>query len=164
MEKRWRATAVQDATRDTVIPRNARSVLDCASPLALCQKSKCLLNFHMNLCANDNMNCHSARGLRADFGVPPKFPRFSIKFLVAKNIIAGSFRRDAENNPPKAGTTPSRQLRCQLTGNRAWRLFEFRMVMFQFLAFAHQPRAVENHDQRTDVVQDGRDNRADVTE
>ena len=33
--KRWRATALQDATAFTDGPRTARSVLECASPLAL---------------------------------------------------------------------------------------------------------------------------------
>jgi hypothetical protein len=104
----------------------------------------------------------SARVSRADFGVPPKSLGFSIKFFIAINIVAGSFRRDAENDPPEAGATPSRQLWRQLPGCGAWRFFSFRMEMFQFLAFAHEAGAVENHNQRTDNVQDGGGYRADV--
>jgi hypothetical protein len=36
MKKRWRATAVQDAGALTGAERTARSVMECASPLALC--------------------------------------------------------------------------------------------------------------------------------
>src|SRR5271154_4751359 len=40
----------------------------------------------------------------------------------------------------------------------------FRLKMFQFLAFAHEARAVENHDERADDVQDRGGDRADVAE
>ena len=38
------------------------------------------------------------------------------------------------------------------------------LEMFQFLAFAHEPRAVENHDERADDVQNGGGDRADEAE
>jgi hypothetical protein len=38
-EKRWRTTALQDAGALTGSPRMTRSVLECASPLALCSVS-----------------------------------------------------------------------------------------------------------------------------
>ena len=38
------------------------------------------------------------------------------------------------------------------------------MEMFQFLAFAHEARAVENHDERADDVQDRGGDRTDVAE
>ena len=41
---------------------------------------------------------------------------------------------------------------------------DFGMEMLQFLAFAHQPRAVENHDERAGDVQHGGDDRADEAE
>ena len=40
----------------------------------------------------------------------------------------------------------------------------FGMEMLQFLAFAHEARAVENHDERADDVQNGGGDRADVAE
>ena len=57
-----------------------------------------------------------------------------------------------------------RQLRRQPAGNRTRRrLFRFGVEMLQFLAFAHEARAVENHDERTDVVQNGRGNGSEIT-
>ena len=55
-----------------------------------------------------------------------------------------------------------RQFRRQLAGGLARQFFRFQMEMFQFLAFAHEAGAVENHNQRTDNVQNGGGYRANV--
>src|SRR5580698_351715 len=48
---------------------------------------------------------------------------------------------------------------------RTFRRFDRRrMVMLQFLALAHQPGAVENHNQRPDVVHQGRHDRIQISE
>jgi hypothetical protein len=40
--------------------RNTQSVLECASPLALCEKTIYVARFlHEPLCANDNINCYN---------------------------------------------------------------------------------------------------------